>query len=485
MSSHTISGNDCLDYQESQAELTERPQAKFIDSPRLPDNSSNSTSPLSNSQDVRPRDDIFNNYGSSRQHQLSVPPSSLHDPLSPDGHCTGSPTSPGVGDFLESIFSLAWPDHLNPVSPTPQSPRLIEPLELGNDLNEPEDPEHVQDALLGFLSLDRNVESNSLPFILQATAIWLSHSMFEPLRIVYLARNDVFRGYVLGEEYRQIMNLMANNVYEITRSAEYGPAESSSFLMLEVILRRRLTQAGARVATSRGLNRQCAVEAMLFTNLLISLLCKVGSLSNLLGCARLAAPIFRRACPDPLEGLVNLPILFARTNTSLQFYSTVDVLLGVLTSRPMFFRYAVDFTPEVPESLFFLEDGPGWRWLHGVPDRLMMTFAQMNGLLEDFGPCVSQQVTEELEEEIKRMKPIIGANRKALLFVGRMVVQRCWLLAALIYLYMGLCGADSLDTRVVNVQARFMGILASVRPMRNPDSFLVHPMFIVSMDIPQ
>lgn len=147
----------------------------------------------------------------------------------------------------------------------------------------------------------------------------------------------------------------------------------------------------------------------------------------------------------------------------------------------MFFRYNVEFPPEAPESLFLLEEGPGLRWMYGVPDRLLLTFAHMNALFEDFGPGVREDITDTLEMEIKWMKPIVGSSTEPIFAVGRMVVQECWLLAALIYLYMGLCGADSTDARVSNVRAEFMKIVASVKPKRNPDSFLVLPMVILGV----
>ena len=69
--------------------------------------------------------------------------------------------------------------------------------------------------------------------VVPVAAIWLSHALFEPLRNVHFIRNDAFRNYVIGEEYRQIMTLVANSVYEETRSAEF-PAGSSSFLMVKL-----------------------------------------------------------------------------------------------------------------------------------------------------------------------------------------------------------------------------------------------------------
>ncbi|KEP52485.1 putative fungal zn(2)-cys(6) binuclear cluster domain protein [Rhizoctonia solani 123E] len=358
---------------------------------------------------------------------------------------------------------------------------MIEASQLNDDVDESEGLEEIQAAAIGFLSLDRTTESNGLPFILQACATWLSHFTFEPLRIINLARNDTLRSYVSGEECRQIMNMMAENVHEVTRSAAYNPVQSSSFSTTQTMLRRRLIEARTRIGTL-GKPLHDSIRPLLTSpSKWISLMSKVGSLSSLLDFMQLVAPVFRRACPDPLERLVNLPALFATLDVTLQYYSTADVLLSVLTGRPMFFRYDVYFTPTVPESCFFLVDAPGARWAYGVPDRLVMTFAQMNALFEDFGPHVPTQVVDELEQEINSMKPIIAPSTEPIVVVGRMVVQECWFLAALIYLYMGLSGDNSTDIRVANVRTRFMKLLASVRPRRNPDSFLVLPMTILGV----
>jgi hypothetical protein len=151
---------------------------------------------------------------------------------------------------------------------------------------------------------------------------------------------------------------------------------------------------------------------------------------------QVVAPVFRRACPDPLTGLINLPALLSTINLQLQYYGALDVMLSTLTGRPMFFRYNVEFTPDAPESLFLLEDGPSLRWLYGVPDRLLLTLAKMNTLIEDFGPYVEQETVDELEREIKSVVPLVGPSSEPALVLGRITVQECWCLAALIYLHM-------------------------------------------------
>ncbi|CAE6475029.1 unnamed protein product [Rhizoctonia solani] len=112
-------------------------------------------------------------------------------------------------------------------------------------------------------------------------------------------------------------------------------------------------------------------------------MCKVGTPSDIIHVMQHAAPVFRRACPDSAKHLVNLPSLLITIDISLQSYGMHDILLSMLTHRPMFFRYDVIYPPHLSDTSFSTDDGPGLRWLYGVPDWLMVLPAQMNTLLED------------------------------------------------------------------------------------------------------
>jgi hypothetical protein len=149
-----------------------------------------------------------------------------------------------------------------------------------------------------------------------------------------------------------------------------------------------------------------------------------------------AAPIFRRACPDPLDELVHLPRLLLHLDVSLRYFSTMDVLLSVLTNRPMFFRYNVTFTSDITESMMYIDNHLGSQWVYGVPDRLVVILAQINALWEDFGNYVDGKIITELELKIRSFTPVVGVSIEPTLSVGRLVVQECWRQAALIYLYM-------------------------------------------------
>ncbi|KAH7345518.1 hypothetical protein B0J17DRAFT_713087 [Rhizoctonia solani] len=209
------------------------------------------------------------------------------------------------------------------------------------------------------------------------------------------------------------------------------------------------------------MTRKIALAAMEHSHQFISTLFKVGSLANVLIVMDLYAPVFRRACPGPSEGLVNFPRCLMAINIHLKYYAALDVLQSFLTQRPMFFRYDLDFLSSQDEAFIKSGNGLGLRWLYGVPDRLMIALARMNSLIEDFGNRVDSDTIHELEEEIAACTPIVivGAGTDPALNVGRIMVQEAWKMVAQVYLYMGLCGANSLDPRVIKVQRKFMGLL--------------------------
>ncbi|EUC56407.1 fungal zn(2)-cys(6) binuclear cluster domain protein, putative, partial [Rhizoctonia solani AG-3 Rhs1AP] len=101
-------------------------------------------------------------------------------------------------------------------------------------------------------------------------------------------------------------------------------------------------------------------------------------------------------------------------------------------------------------------------------------------VLEDYGSCIGRAVGKGLEE-IRSKRAILAAGVKPSLSMGRIVVQESWRLAALIYLFMMLCGADLIDARVTKVHAKSMKLYTGVEARRIPGSFLVLPMFILDL----
>ncbi|CAE6425026.1 unnamed protein product [Rhizoctonia solani] len=407
--------------------------------------------------------------------------------------------TPGQASLFDALFSLARPEdqvefsgrssfvELPSLGPTTEElsfdtrygagiSQTAEYHDLG--LEDSQDAQEVGANLCDSLALDRKVKSNTLPFIIQSYALWIQGFLFEPIRIIPRAKDYIFGEYSEGPQARWRMVAMSNAVRAITGSAGYTLEDMEQ---LQSNMYPVLATTTSKFGIDPTTDKLEALDAMSTTYEFISVSVKVFPLSQVIKTMRIVAPIFRKACPDPEDRPVNLPSLLSTINIPFEYYATLDVILGVALNRPMNFRYDTAFPPGVYESVFNLEDGPGIRWAYGIPDRLVVTLARMNALLEDFGPGIDPKVTKELEIELKEMKTFAVTSADPSLGVGRLVVQECWRQAAYIYLYMGLCGANSSDARVVKAQGNFMELFIRTKPGRIPDSFLVLPLPILGI----
>ncbi|CEL61362.1 hypothetical protein RSOLAG1IB_09965 [Rhizoctonia solani AG-1 IB] len=292
-----------------------------------------------------------------------------------------------------------------------------------------EDPENIRTSLLDGLSLDREVESNTLPFLLHSTS---------------------------------------TTDYDLT---DY------------IVFQKHLMSGVFRARACEELTREVALEAMEASHELLCAMWRVGSLANVLSTMHLYAPIFRRACQESSHELVNFPRLLLTPNINLPCYALVDILQSFLTGRPMFFRYDLNFSLPQIEEVIKLDQGVGLRWLYGIPSQIILILARINTILEDHGSTIDEEQVRELGEDIGACASFLPSsiNADPTLNMGRLMVQESWKLVAYVYLYMGLCGANSSDTRVIQVQKRFMRTLRGIKPLRHSDSFLIIPMTILGI----
>ncbi|CAE6443278.1 unnamed protein product [Rhizoctonia solani] len=388
--------------------------------------------------------------------------------------------TPGQASLFDALLSLARPrDEMFGGTSVRHSIPLGSFLQTANLKQRVPDPKRSYDVedigvkLCGMLALDRNVESNSLPFMLQSYALWMQLFLFEPIRVVFLARENIIRRYSMGPGYRWRMFIISNTILAIAGSTGYTLKDLGE---LETDIHRGLTMSTASFEDDQAADCTRALLAMRTIYEFTSISFKVVPLFKVVKTMQLAAPIFRRACPDPNDRLVNLPNLLTQYNVDRKYYAILDVILSAVINRPMNFRYDTTMMPAID-----LENSTGMQWVYGVPDRLTIILARMNGLLEDFGPNVDHKIINELEADIKGVEAGFLPSADPSLAVGRLFVQECWRQVAYIYLYMGLCGADSHDARVVNAHGRFMEIFMRTKPGRNPDSFLILPLPIESL----
>ncbi|KEP45533.1 putative fungal zn(2)-cys(6) binuclear cluster domain protein [Rhizoctonia solani 123E] len=329
------------------------------------------------------------------------------------------PTSHPPGQSLSPSDVQAT---LVPSNPSRPNLRLHWPtLDENSDSDDPE-------ALADVLAITGNPESES---VVNCYSLWMIRFLFEPLRGIPTTRDIVIQGFARGGEALWIMMLLSNIAWQVlgTNPSNIDNPPYCSTLYSHIL--QRLAAARCHFETSRELDR-CYAQSNKRSRCLVCIMCKVGTLSDVINVMQHAA-VFRRAFPGSPESFVNLPSLLTTIDISFQSYATHDILLSMLTHRPMFFRYDVNYPPHLSDTSFSTDDGPGLRWLYGVPDWLMVILARMNALLEGYGGCLDPTVAKELEEEIRSKWTIVAAGVDPSPSMGRIVVQESRRLTAVFF----------------------------------------------------
>lgn len=436
---------------------------------------------------------------SSTFHTPMEEPQDRISSLTGEATFTAYPTTQTTGSNLLFQFSNVGPDSQQP---TDNSLSLLSPSQLSNMIglsssvpiiqpyrtqplagSDQEDPEGVERAIFDSLTLDRNVESNSLPFVLESYASWIGRVAFDPVKVARRSRDLIIKNYCDSEESRWTITLIANVFRKLVGSETMGEVWRPGYLPTVSTLvgqvRRNITMAKSSYSPSWEVDIQNVVRALDNTLEVVSIYYITTRVDEALELMQEAAPIFRRACPDLLGAPIHLQSLLLQPIESLRHYAVVDVLTSISIDRPMFFQYDTTFYPELGSSVLSFTDDVGLQWSHGIPDRVILAFARINALRHS--PIWDVQAVEELETIIRDFVPIPSVSPEPFLTIARMTVQECWRQAAYIYLYMGLCRADASDPRVVQALSRFMKLLDTVKPGRVPDAFIMLGLIIAGV----
>ncbi|KAB5592718.1 hypothetical protein CTheo_3861 [Ceratobasidium theobromae] len=403
--------------------------------------------------------------------------------------------SPGQASLFEALLSLAQPGDtltsgpvhlsrsLHQLTPPPED-EDVEPDGSGDN----DDPEGVVQRLCIVPVLDSNAESNTLAFVLQSYARWLALTVFDPLRIAHLAKSDIIRQVSNSATTRTRIILVANVFNILGKAPDLNEKGLSIISSLRAGVYNDLSLFKAHPPSRvREMDMQEALEVL--TNILevISIHFYASPLPALLALMQAAAPVFRRACPEPPERLVNLPSILWNPELQRRYFAVIDIGLSITTNRPMLFRYDVTYPPEICDTLVNPKESEntGMEWMYGIPDQFVVLFAWMNALREDFyGRNVDPELVRQVEERARNAK--VGQNlcspdTSPVLRIRRMVVQESWRQVVYIFLYMNLCGANAKDPRVNKAFAMFMRLVRETKPARNPDAFLFIPMLVAGV----
>ncbi|EUC61439.1 COP9 signalosome complex subunit 1 [Rhizoctonia solani AG-3 Rhs1AP] len=348
-----------------------------------------------------------------------------------------------------------------------------------DEASDDEDPEGVAQVMCIAPTPDPHAQSNTLPFVLQSYARWANFSVFEPSRIAYQLKDNILNRFSCSQTSRNRVILIANAITAIGRDAKFNARSTSIVAMLYDEAQQSIAHVTSlQPAPRRELDIPLASKA--FDHLLEMLLLQCWAIGprNLMGLMHAAAPVFRRACPEPPEQLVSLPRILLESEFHLRQFVESDVLLTLVSGRSMFFRYDVSFTEETWGRIA-LEDG--LQWLRGLPGQFLILLAWINRLCEEFGTSVDPQLVAAVETRVRDARFIPGISSDPILTVRRLAVKECWRQTVYVYLYMALCGAGADDPRVARAVKAFTRIINGVKPGHNPDNFLLIPMHVVGV----
>ncbi|KAH7332970.1 hypothetical protein B0J17DRAFT_771459 [Rhizoctonia solani] len=337
------------------------------------------------------------------------------------------PMTPGQASLLEALFSLGQSPNLG----SPFQCAHPRPTTSSNSLppgtesqNEDENQKNVATVIRREPVLDKTIESNALPFVLQNYAIWVGRTAFEPLKLTEIARDFVLSHFEDGERSRLIIVLLAN----IGGRSQGEILEGGSNTMHSMLQNAVQCRIGA-VKSLDNPERPVLVKTLdsaLHTMLLHFF---VSQVSDALILRQEAAPIFRQLCPEPPGAPIDLPSLLQHPLRCLGHFVHIDIHLSIATDLPTLFRYEVPIPISQPSNpyrsaLTSQNDGV-LQWLYGIPDLLILIFAKMKSLRQD-GVTPGEETISSLELELCELRPYSGSSSERFLALMRFVVQECW-----------------------------------------------------------
>ncbi|KAH7334170.1 hypothetical protein B0J17DRAFT_721396 [Rhizoctonia solani] len=349
-------------------------------------------------------------------------------------------------------------------------PQLIAPdlphgstLEFGEEDDLEGDPGIKQEIRIVPV-LGPNTPENTLPFILQYYARWINLVVFEPGKGALPMKNNIVNSFMRFPEESPRIILLANAIGSLGKSITPSPKATSLVAYLSIEAHQHLNKfISDKSAIDREADGQKALNAL---DLVMEFMEAV-------------APVFRWACPEPMDRYVNLPRAVISPDVNIRNFAISDVILSATTGRPMLFRY-----DEVcPLDIFqLLNDGRyGMQWLHGVPDQYIIIIVRINVLAEEleFETTISPHCVAEIERQIREVETSTGCSADPVSMIWKYTVRECWKLTTNIYLYMVLCRMSTDDPRVLKSVKSYVRLVQAVKSGRNPDAFLYIPMIIV------
>ncbi|KEP51226.1 putative fungal Zn(2)-cys(6) binuclear cluster domain protein [Rhizoctonia solani 123E] len=341
-----------------------------------------------------------------------------------------------------------------------------------------EDHLQVKQEMCIVPAMDPNTADNTLPFVLECYARWINLVVFEPTKAVLPMKESIIDQFMRFPDKRATIILLANTIGSLGKSIHLSPKMSSLVTLLRTYAYQTIYEFTSRPpANHRETDRQNALHTLDLMMEVVLIQRYSYSMSTIVRLMEAAAPVFRRACPEPLDQYVNLPRAVLSPSINIRHFATTDIIMSITTGRPLLFRYDVTYPPDILEQ--FQDGRYGMQWLHGIADQYIVLLARINVLFEEFGPGISPRYIAEIEDQIHEVATFTERSSDPVVTIWKFAVRECWKLTMFIYLYMVLCRASTADPRVLNSVKSYVRLMETVKPGRNPDSFLYIPLIIV------
>ncbi|QRV90495.1 Fungal specific transcription factor domain [Ceratobasidium sp. AG-Ba] len=345
--------------------------------------------------------------------------------------------------------------------------------------SEDSETENTQMFIYRALTLDRKLTSNTVPFIIDSYAKWITRNVLDPVKLVKLNRGFIFRRLERSEATRSATILKAN----VLRIFLNSSASTIDHIPVLSLLTNSVRDGITAIKTRKPLPKSNTNEILDAIENIMELM-HVYELSNPLSDAiqliEASAPVYRHARPEPLGQPVNLRLCLLHPDIFIRFFPAMDILFSLRTGRPMCLKYTIEDLPE-PQENPSGDDDTGLHWMYGIPDQILILLAKINMLREEFGTDVDQSIIDSLRAQVERFKPITSTSENPLTNIMGTTIQESWRHVMYIFISMGLGGVNTADPLVVQPLKRFIKILKNSRPMRKQDMFLIWPMVIAGV----
>ncbi|QRW20801.1 Fungal specific transcription factor domain [Rhizoctonia solani] len=347
---------------------------------------------------------------------------------------------------------------------------------------EGEELEGLKQMIGTILALDNTVADNVVPFVLQHAAQWIMIGTFEPLKILWHAKERVLREVSASDSTRAHRLVVGRAMRSLLKSPM--PDETCTWvisLLFTAIDQKAARYALHQVASNSGVDPK---QAMLiledYTEVLSMLVCGYPFRSWYPRLCKIA-PVFGHACPDPLGQPVYLPGILNSPAFSCLCFISMDISTSVIYGLPMLCKYDAGFSLKLCDEIYQRQQNYGFQWLHGIPDQFILLLTWVNNLYEYRGTAIEPSLLRRIEDDLSKIRIPPVESVDPALRIERKAVQEGWRQAAYIYLYMKLHGVNAQDSRVKQASRIFMRLANETKPGHSLDAFLVVPMMIVGV----